>query len=108
MAYVPEEDLKRMCRMIMNEAEIIVDSYCFVNKHDEPGDFKDVIQKVLVFLAQSTLESVDEAKQKSSLSYFGVDDAVTYMRSSGFSDEQINSIAKAFWQKGVIDCAESY
>lgn len=108
MAYVPTEDLKRMCRMIMNHAEIIADNYCFVNKHDKPGDLTDVTQKVLIYLAQSTLESVDEAKNKSNLSYFSVDDAVTYMRSSGFSNEQINSIAKAFWQKGVVESVESY
>lgn len=102
MAYVPTEDLKRMCRMIMNHAEIIADNYCFVNKHDEPEDLTDVTQQVLVYLAQSILESVDEAKTKNDLSYFGIDDAVRYLRSSGLNIDQINSIAKAFLQKGVI------
>lgn len=102
MAYVPTEDLKRMCRMIMNHAEIIADNYCFVNKHDEPEDLTDVTQKVLVYLAQSILKSVDEAKTKNDLSYFGIDDAVRYLKSSGLSIDQVNSIAKAFLQKGVI------
>lgn len=108
MAYVSTEDLKRMCRMIMNHAKIIADNYCFVNKLDVPESTTDVTQKVLLFLAQTTLETVDETKNKRNLSYFGVDDAITFMRASGFSDEQINSIAKAFWQKGVIKSAESY
>ena len=107
MAYVPTDDLKRMCRMLMNHAEIIADNYCFVNKHDEPEDLTDVTQKVLVYLAQSILESVDEAKTKNSPAYFGIDDAVLYMRSAGFSNEQINSIASAFLQKGVVECVQS-
>ena len=102
MPYVPTEDLKRMCRMIMNHAEIIADNYCFVNKHDEPEDLTDVTQQVLVYLAQSILESVDEAKTKKDLSYFGIDDAVRYLRSSGLNIDQINSISKAFLQKGVV------
>ena len=102
MAYVPTDDLKRMCRMIMNHAEIIADNYCFVNKHDEPEDLTDVTQQVLVYLAQSILESVDEAKTKKDLSYFGIDDAVRYLRSSGLNIDQINSISKAFLQKGVV------
>lgn len=102
MAYVPTDDLKRMCRMIMNHAEIIADNYCFVNKHDEPEDLTDVTQQVLVYLAQSILESVDEAKTKNDLSYFGIDDAVRYLKSSGLNIDQVNSIAKAFLQKGVI------
>ena len=108
MAYVPTDDLKRMSRMLMNHAEIIADNYCFVNKHDDQDDSIDVTQKVLLFLAQSVLESVDEAKDKSSMSYFGVNDAVTFMKASGFSNEQINSIAKAFWQKGVVESVKSY
>ena len=107
MAYIPTDDIKRMCRMLMNHAEIIANNYCFYNKLDEPEDETDVVQKVLLYLAQSTLETIDEAKTKNNPSYFGIDDAVIYLRSSGFSDEQINSISKAFLQKGVVECVQS-
>ena len=47
MAYVPTDDLKRMCRMLTSMAEIYASNYCFANKHDEPGDVEDVTMQVL-------------------------------------------------------------
>ena len=102
MPFVPNDDLKRMSKMLVDQAEIFASNYCFVNKHDEPEDLTDVIQQVLVYLAQSILESVDESKTKNDLSYFGIDDTVRYLRSYGLNIDQINSIAKAFLQKGVV------
>lgn len=52
MAYVPTEDLKRMCRILVSHAEIVAANYCFAWKHDDPGDVEDVTMQVLEHLGK--------------------------------------------------------
>lgn len=96
MAYVPDEDLKRMSRMLMNHAEMIANNYCFVNKHDEPDDEADVTSKLLRFFGQKIIEVEYEGGSK-----FDHREAVRYLRARGLSDEQILSIWEAFSRPGA-------
>ena len=91
MAYVSTEDLKRMCSMLMDHAEIIASNYCFVNKHDEPGDVEAVTCQMLKFFGQKIIEVETEKKGK-----MNQHDAVRYLQATGMSDEQILNIWEAF------------
>lgn len=62
MAYVPTDDLKRMCRMLMSTAEIYASNYCFANKHDEPGDVEDVTMQVLRYFETAIHEARKECE----------------------------------------------
>ena len=58
MAYVPDDDLKRMSKMLMNQAEIFASNYCFAWKHDDPGDVEDVTAKLLEYFGKAVIECV--------------------------------------------------
>jgi hypothetical protein len=64
MPYVPENDLKRMSKMLMDEAEIFASNYCFACQHDEPGDIEDVTSQLLKFFGEKIRENEEEQKQK--------------------------------------------
>lgn len=62
MPYVPENDLKRMSKMLIDEAEIFASNYCFACQHDEPGDIEDVTAKVLEYFGKAVVECVKSDK----------------------------------------------
>lgn len=62
MAYVPDDDLKRMSKMLMNQAEIFASNYCFAWKHDDPGDVEDVTSKLLEYFGKAVIECVKSDK----------------------------------------------
>ena len=62
MPYVPEDDLKRMSKMLMNQAEIFASNYCFAWKHDDPGDVEDVTAKVLEYFGKAVVECVQSSE----------------------------------------------
>ena len=62
MAYVPTDDLKRMCRMLMSTAERYASNYCFANKHDEPGDVENVTMQVLNYFESAIHEVRKESE----------------------------------------------
>ena len=64
MPYVPEDDLKRMSKMLMNQAEIFASNYCFAWKHDDPGDVEDVTAKVLEYFGKAVVECVQSSESR--------------------------------------------
>lgn len=64
MPYVPDDDLKRMSKMLMDQAEIFASNYCFAWKHDDPGDVQDVTIQIIKFFGEKIRETEEEQKQK--------------------------------------------
>ena len=64
MAYVPTDHLRRMSKMLLYQAEMHANNYCFANCHDDPGDVQDVTIQLLKFFAEKIDETTEELKQK--------------------------------------------
>ena len=56
-AKIRVEDAKRLCRMLYNYCEIIVDNYCFVNKLDTKAEYDEVFGATLSYF----YSAIDEA-----------------------------------------------
>lgn len=64
MPYVPENDLKRMSKMLMDQAEIFASNYCFAWRHDEPGDVTSVTVQLIKYFGDKIRETEVEQRQK--------------------------------------------
>lgn len=64
MAYVPTDHLRRMSKMLLYQAEMLANNYCFANCYDDPGDVQDVTIQLLMFFAEKIDETTEELNLK--------------------------------------------
>jgi len=64
MPYVPENDLKRMSKMLMDQAEIFASNYCFAWRHDEPGNVMSVTVQLIKYFGDKIRETEVEQMRK--------------------------------------------